>query len=125
MLKESRTKTYETLAQSAIEMLQRMGYDDIRAEWGDLEVPTALTNQATKEQFIPDITAVKHGVKHYFEIADRPENERKLVGKWKLLSVISAMKHGGFKVLTPKGTITYTQKLLSDHNIEAPILRLN
>ena len=125
MLKESRSKSYEKLLEKAIKQVQNMGYENIKASFEDFEVPASLINKNTEEEFIPDLTATKNGSKSYFEISEKEEDQTKLVGKWKLLGVMSQMKNGMFQVFVPKGKLMYTKTILKDHNIEAAIHKLN
>lgn len=125
MLKESRSKTYEKLLEKAITQVQNMGYENIKAGMGEFEAPASLVNNNTKEEFVPDLTATKNGNKSYFEISEKEEDHTKLVGKWKLLGVMSQMKNGMFQVFVPKGKLMYTKTILKDHNIEAAIHKLN
>jgi precorrin-4 methylase len=77
-----------------------------------------------EKSFIPDITATKNGGKYYFEIANRNEAERDVVGKWKLMSTLARMKNGDFRIFVPYGSMKYTNEILEKKNIEAEVIKL-
>ncbi|MDZ7846632.1 MAG: hypothetical protein U5L96_07615 [Owenweeksia sp.] len=62
---------YQQNIDRAVDYVENLGFEDIRARYEGYEEPTGLRLQGTEKTFTPDITATKNGGKYYFEIADR------------------------------------------------------
>lgn len=130
MLQESRTeKNYSQLLTKGIAVLSKKGYKQFEADLPpDYEAPPAIKSASSDTSFTPDIRAIKSGQKAYIEISERSGDKdalEKLVTKWKLLARMASIKDGVFAILTPPGTITFTQNLITQYNIEARMIRMD
>lgn len=88
---------------------------------GGYEDPKIFTNQATQEQVQPDVSFTIDNATHYSEIALKCEDTRRLVTRWKLLSIMANVKKGQLHLFAPKGHKIFTKKLVEDNNIDALI----
>lgn len=119
------TGKYQENIDRAIDYVQNLGFDEIRARYEGYDEPATLKMQGSDKAFTPDITATKNGAKFYFEIADRTEKETDVVGKWKLLSMLAGMKNGSFRIFVPYGSMKYTNEILAKKDIKAEVIKLN
>lgn len=125
MLKENREEVnYDTIISNVVQELEKKGFKDIKADIDSYDAPAMLVRKRDNLKFKPDITAVKYGNKHYFEIAKKTEKERTLVGKWQLLSTLSEMKNGNFKVYVPYGNMRFTNDIIKKYDIKADIVKI-
>lgn len=86
------------------------------------ENPKIFTSRTTQEEIQADLSFVTHGgVKHYSVVALKNENPKKTVAKWKVLSFLASMKKGKLHLLAPNGHKAFTEKLVSNHDINAVI----
>lgn len=115
---------YQETINRAVDYVVNLGFENIRARHEDYDDPAQLTMQREKKSFMPDITAMKNGGKYYFEIADRTEDEREVIGKWKLMSTLAEMKNGDFRIFVPYGSMKYTTDILERKGIKAEIIKL-
>ncbi len=109
----------------AVDYVQNLGFEDIRARHDDYDEPAHLKMKGQDKSFVPDITATKNGGKYYFEIADRTEDETEVVGKWKLMATLAEMKCGDLRVFVPYGSMKYTSEILDKKGIKAEIIKLS
>lgn len=116
---------YQDAMSRAIDYVQNLGFEDIRARHEEYDEPARLTMKGQDKAFIPDITATKNGGKYYFEIADRTENVAEIVGKWKLMATLAEMKSGDLRIFVPYGSMKYTTEILEKKNIKAEIIKLD
>lgn len=94
----------------------------LRAKHDDYEDPKVFRNKATNEEFQADLSFVTvSGVKHFTDIAMKTDAPRKLVSKWKLLSLMASHKRGKLYLMAPRGHKAFTQDLINTHNIQAVI----
>ncbi|MEO9476053.1 MAG: hypothetical protein ABJG41_10975 [Cyclobacteriaceae bacterium] len=125
MLEKSRESVpYAKLLGDVIGKVKKQGFSDIRADLEDYEAPHQITGKTNDVNFTPDLTAVKDESKNYFEIAQKIENTRDLVNKWKLLETLASMKNGTFQIYVPHGQMKFTQELVAAHNIKATLVKL-
>ena len=126
MLQESKQapKNKEFLDR-AIGQVKNMGYDEIKACHEEYDDPAAFSLKGEDVKFRPDITASKLGGKYYFEIADRTEDVKLVRGKWKLLETLAKMKNGELKIFVPRGCMKYANKVLTENQIQASIIKLS
>ncbi|MGB0177938.1 MAG: hypothetical protein ACPF9D_12285, partial [Owenweeksia sp.] len=109
----------------AVSFVINRGFEDIKARHDGYSEPATLRMMDAEDKgFIPDITATKNGGKYYFEIANRNEEEKEVVGKWKLMSTLARMKNGDFRIFVPYGSMKYTNEILEKKNIEAEVIKL-
>lgn len=124
LIEQRNEKNYQDLLNAVIEKLESSGYEDIKADLQDYESPTKMTRKQDQEEFAPDITATKGGRKHYIEISEKSDKTLKVVGKWRLLSTLSQMKNGAFKLYVPHGSMKFTQDILKNYGITAQVAKI-
>lgn len=115
---------YQEHIDRAIDYVENLGFENVRARYEGYEEPGSLRMQGTEKSFTPDITATKNGGKYYFEIADRGESSIEVVGKWKLMATLADMKGGDFRIFVPYGSMKYTNDILDNKHIKAEIIKL-
>ncbi|UII25479.1 hypothetical protein LVD15_19540 [Fulvivirga maritima] len=126
MLKQNREKTgYQEKLEMAVEKVENLGFDNIRADLPEFDTPAKLVNQNNNDVFIPDITAKsKSGKKAYFELSKKVKDTQKLVNKWKLLSTMATIKEGAFQIFVPHGSMKFTKDLVTKYNIAAELIKI-
>ncbi|MBX2842368.1 MAG: hypothetical protein KTR26_11400 [Flammeovirgaceae bacterium] len=126
MLEEYRKQSsYQKLLEKAISNIKKTGFDEIKADFEGMELPAKLVNRSTEQVFIPDATAKnRNGIKAYFEISCKVTDTEPLVSKWKLIDTLAKMKEGIFKIFVPSGTMRFTQELITQHNINATLVKI-
>ncbi len=118
------TKQFQ-FRQKAVELLQKKGYKDIKADLPDFDQPTRFTEKTSEKTFAPDMTAETLMGKDYFKIVEGDkENTQEVVSKWKLFSNLAKLKNGKFFLLVPYGKKKYTTELVKEYNIDAHMLNL-
>jgi len=123
----NKTKNSEkksALIEEAIAQLVESGHHHIKADTPEWESPSRMVNRNSGLEFTPDITAQIHGAKVYAEVAQRTEDERKLVTKWRLLETIAKMKQGNFKVFVPRGHLKFTRDLLTRYDMQPEVVKM-
>lgn len=126
MLPESKQgEEYKELLQRAVQHVQSRGFASIKAELEGYESPTHYTAQQKGISYCPDLTAMNGKGKFYFEIAYKTDATRELVSKWKLLETMAEMKHGKLNILVPYGQNRFAQELITEHKINAKLIKLD
>lgn len=119
------TPEYECMITSIASYLDKKGYERIRADLTDFERPSRLMKKGSQDAYVPDLTARKNNGKCYFEIVNTTEEHKlRTIGKWQLLSTLAESQNGKFFVLVPYGKMSYTNRLLADHNINAEVVKM-
>lgn len=125
MLRETRNKEkYNEIVLAAVDIVKNTGFTHIQADLPEYEQPTRLINKADDFAFVPDIVAEKGGQKGYFEISKKTEDLKKLIGKWKLLSLMAKLRNGIFRIFVPRGHMKFTRDLLKQYDIDADLVKL-
>ena len=115
----------KSFLQQAIKWIQKKPITNLRSVAEGYEDPRSFYHKQSKADIKPDITIeTPRGIKHYTEIAMKSENPQILVTKWKLLSMLAAMKRGNLYLLAPKGHKLFTQRLVKKYNINALVYSL-
>ena len=124
--KNIQEETYSKLVSTAVTLVKKQGFENIRADYEEYEKPAALSQQGSNTVYTPDITAYgKQQGKCYFEIVSKDaKNKDELISKWKLLSRLAQIKNGTFFLLAPRGTMRYANQIVDQYNIHADILKL-
>lgn len=105
--------------------LKVLGFIDFKSELPEHPDPRPLPNSVGSDQhFVPDMVANRKGRMAFIEIAKKTTNEQRLVLKWTMLAQIAAIKNSFFAIVTPKGTVKLTQRLLESHGIVAKTIRI-
>lgn len=123
MVQIDKAENIETLKES-IEYLENRGYENIKADMEGYETPKAYHKKGSDIDVIPDITADRNGVKHYFEVSLKSEKPNLLKSKWRFLDVLTRMKNQKFKIITRRGHYKFTNDMLSDLNLEKKLIKL-
>ncbi|MFW5700913.1 MAG: hypothetical protein ACOCWM_04410 [Cyclobacteriaceae bacterium] len=114
-----------TMISNALDIIINKGFKNIRADYKDYEKPAKLKLKGSDQEVIPDFTAKEEDGKYYFEIVRKAKRDKKaVVHKWTLLSTLANLRNGKFILLVPHGTLTYTRKLVEEHNIDAEIIKI-
>ncbi|MCB0644508.1 MAG: hypothetical protein KDC44_22845 [Phaeodactylibacter sp.] len=112
------------LVERLIEKVRRSGFKKIKATLEEYEDPQSFRNMDSDRVIVPDVTAVKNGRKHYFEVALKSSAIQKVVNKWKLLSTLADTKKGKLHLYTPRGHKSFAHRLVAKYNIKAKIVSL-
>ena len=111
--------------EQAIQLLEKKGYSDIKAELPDYESPTSFTEKSSDKSYTPDLTGTKNAGKDYFQVVEGDKkNIQDVVTKWKLFSNLARIKNGNFYLLVPYGKKKYTTELIKEYNIDAEMMKL-
>ncbi len=124
ILAKDRTPGYEQMMTNLAGYLHNRGYENIRAQAIEgYDDPSGLQKKDSSQSFTPDITARKNGDKHFFEIVDYPQKEQDLiVTKWMLLSTLARRMDGSLVLVVPHGKMSFTNRILRSHGIQANVL---
>ncbi|MBT8254804.1 MAG: hypothetical protein HKO68_13450 [Desulfobacterales bacterium] len=109
----------------AIEYLERMGFQNIKADIEGYENPKSYRKAGSDILVTPDIVAEKAGRLHYFEISLKSDEPELLKTKWRFLDVLTRMKDHRFRIITKRGHYKFTDDLLNDLNITKSTIKLN
>lgn len=113
-----------TFVERLIEKVRQGGFKKIKATLDEYEDPKSFRNMDSDRLIMPDVTAVKNGRKHYFEVALKSAAVQKVVNKWKLLSKLADAKKGKLHLYTPRGHKSFAHRLVAKYNIKAKIVSL-
>lgn len=118
------TKQESTIRKALNNIPTLRRFEKVRANIDGFETPARLTQRDNDNSYIPDITAVKNGRKSYFEIAIKSARRKHIIRKWRLLSELARIKKGKFYLLVPRGNYAFVQRTLSQHPIEAEVVKI-
>ncbi|AVI50590.1 hypothetical protein C5O00_05165 [Pukyongia salina] len=110
--------------QLSLAYLEKKGFENIKADIDGYEKPKSYHKKNSDETITPDIVAERAGIKHYFEIGLKSEKPNLLKSKWRFLEVLSRMKNHRFKIITRRGHFKFTNEMLSDLNLNKPLIKL-
>lgn len=104
----------------SLDWISKKSATSIKTNSEGYEAPKSYTNKETGEKIHPDFSfQTQSGYTCFTEIALKSESPRKLVTRWKLLSLMANAKRGKLHLLAPKGHKMFTKKLVDNHNINA------
>ncbi len=112
----------DKLYNKAITWASDRGFSNIKANFGDYERPTPYSRPKEDKPYIPDITGRKSGAKCYIEIANKEEDQKRSISKWKLLSTLAKLKGGKFFLLAPRGHKAYAERMLKKYRLDAHLI---
>lgn len=125
MKNSQKTEKFTRLVNSAVNLLESRGFDEIRADLDDYTRPATLSQRNGEIEYTPDLTARSASGKCYFEIVTKEKkSDDKVIGKWKLLSTLAKMKNGTFFLLVPRGMMRFCTETIKEYNITADILQI-
>lgn len=119
-----RRKVKRPFVRKMIAKITGKGFDNIKSISEDYDDPKSFRSLDEDIQFTPDLTAVKNGGKHYFEVAMKTDKVQKLVSKWKLMGTLANLKKGKLHLYTPRGHKTFTQKVVINYGINANVIAI-
>lgn len=108
------------LLPKAIEWVELKSVSNLKSVLEGYDSPISYMNKESQEEITPDISYRNSaGAKYFTEIAMKDDDERALVTRWKLLSILASMKKGKLNLLAPKGHKSFVSKLVEKNNINA------
>ena len=116
MIKADKDK-YSDVLEDSITYLENRGFENIKADIEGYETPKSVSKVGSDISITPDITAIKEGRKHYFDISLKSEKPKLLKSKWLFLKTLSNLKSHRFKLITKRGHYKFTQDMLEDINL--------
>ena len=112
------------LFEKSISYLEKKGYQDIKADLEGYESPKSYLKKDGDISLTPDITAMRDGRKHYFEVSVKSHKPTLLKTKWRFLEVLSNMNDQRFKIITARGHYKFTNSMLADLNLKKTPIKL-
>lgn len=122
MLKTKKKRFKKYFIKEITKKIQRKGFFNIRSITKDFEYPKAYRSLQKDYEVTPDVTALKAGNKHYFEVALKTELVHNLVSKWMLLQQLAQAQGGKLHLYAPKGHKAFAQRIINTYNIRARIV---
>ena len=115
---------HQALIQKTIDYLEGNGFDNIKADIEGCETPKSFTMITEGIGITPDIVAENNGRVQYIEVGLKSEDKRLLKTKWKLLKTWAEMKNRTYRVIAHKGSYTFSDKLMSEINLNKAAVRI-
>lgn len=116
MVKTEKEQHQDLLRQS-VEHLESRGFANIKADMAGFETPKSYIVKRTGNAVTPDITAIKDGMKYYFDLSLKSDAPTLLKSKWLLLDTLSRMRSNRFRIITFRGHYKFTDTLLAELNL--------
>ena len=108
-----------------VKWVKSKGYSDIKANVEGFDVPSSFSRSTDEDEpYIPDVTAVRGQQKHYFEIALKTEDPKRMVRKWKLLSTLAEMKNGKLHLFAPRGHKAFAERIVRERQLSADVVSI-
>jgi hypothetical protein len=111
----------ESLRSELVNWAKIHRFSNIKANIEGHEIPTAYSRPGEDKPYIPDATGVKLGVKSYFEVAMKSDNNERVIRKWKLLSTLAEMRNGHLYLFAPKGHKAFVTSIVKERNLRASV----
>ncbi|MEL6629348.1 MAG: hypothetical protein AAGF87_04220 [Bacteroidota bacterium] len=131
ILTEAQGKDPELIKKMIEKIVERKGFDQVRANADGYETPSPIRRKGTEGEpeniYIPDVTGTINGRKSYFELGMKSENDddtRALITKWRLLSDLADIKNGKLYLAVPRGHMAFTNRILADYPIRAEVVKI-
>jgi sulfite reductase beta subunit-like hemoprotein len=116
MIREQKEKNRE-LIEKTISYLEMKNFEDIRADLPGYTSPKSFVKKKDGINIVADLSAKKEGRKYFFDIGLKSQKFRLLKSKWLLLDAVAQSKSNYFRIITTRGHIQFTQKLLQEVNL--------
>lgn len=113
----SEKEKYSEILNDSIIYLEKRGYENIKADIGNYETPKSYIKKGSDINITPDIVAIKHGQKYYFDISLKSDKPKLLKSKWLFLNTLSNLKSHKFRLITTRGHYKFTEQMLEDINL--------
>ncbi len=123
MIKRDREENKEILKES-VAYLEHRGFEHIQADVEGYDPPKSYLKKDSDVVITPDIVADRAGIKHYFEISLKSDEQRLLKSKWQFLDTLTRMKNYRFKIITRRGHYKFTDEMLRELNLEKNLIKL-
>ena len=104
--------------------MKKKGFENIKANLEGYDTPKSYHKKGSDESITPNIVAERAGIKHYFEVSLKSENQHLLKSKWRFLDVLTRMRNQKFKIVTRKGHYKFTNDMLQDLNLEKTPIKI-
>jgi hypothetical protein len=115
----------ESGIERVVKWAKSKGFSNIKANVEGFDPPTAFNRSSDDEdQYIPDVTAVRGQQKHYFEVALKTEDPKRMVRKWKLLSTLAEMKNGKLHLFAPRGHKAFAERIVRERQLSADVVSI-
>jgi len=124
MVQVDKEENMETM-NDAIAYLEHRGFENIKADTEGFETPKSYHKKDSDVSITPDIVAERNGIKHYFEISLKSEKPKLLKSKWRFLEVFTRLNKHRFKIMTRKGHYSFTEKMMTELNLEKKLIKLS
>jgi hypothetical protein len=111
----------ESLRAKMVHWAKNRRFSNIKANLEGHEIPTAYTKPGEDVPYIPDATGVKLGIKSYFEVAMKSDDNERIIRKWKLLSTLAEMRNGKLYLFAPKGHKAFVMNVVKERNLHANV----
>lgn len=108
----------------SIEYLEKLGYEEIKADLEGYDAPKSYYQKNNDLHISPHIVGNRAGVKYYFNISLKTEEEEELKTKWKFFDTLSKMRDQHFNVITTRGHYKFTEDMLSELHLEKEYIKL-
>ena len=118
------TKKDYLIERALKKILSTRTFDKVKANLEGYEPPAKLTKTSGEGAFVPDITGVKGGEKHYYELAIKNSKIKETIDKWKLLGQLAQLRRGKFYLVVPKGNLAFVRRMMSRHSLRANIIKI-
>ena len=106
----------------ALAWVKKLPVKKIKANTEGYDDPKVYVNKETGEEIQADFALTSaEGNTSFVDIALKTDKPQKSITRWKLLSIMSALKNGKLHLLTPRGHKLATEKLVNKYNIDAVI----
>lgn len=103
--------------EKTIHHLEATGFEDIKADFDGYETPKSFLKKGSETKITPDIVALKNGMKYFFEISLKSDNQVMLKSKWLFLDALTRLRSNRFRIVTTKGHYKFTDSMLEDINL--------
>lgn len=123
MIKLEKTENL-TVLEDTVSYLEKKGFENIKANLEGYDTPKSYHKKGSDESITPNIVAERAGIKHYFEVSLKSENQHLLKSKWRFLDVLTRMRNQKFKIVTRKGHYKFTNDMLQDLNLEKTPIKI-
>lgn len=117
----SQSASKETFREKLVNWAKTRRFTNIKANMEGHEKPTAYSKPDEEKPYVPDATGVKLGVKSYFEVAMKSDNNERVIRKWKLLSTLAEMRNGKLYLFAPKGHKAFVTSIVKERNLRASV----
>lgn len=110
-------KNNRELIEKTISYLEMKNFEDIKVDLPGYTSPKSFVKKRDGLNVVADFSAKKDGRKYFFDIGVKSKKSNLLKTKWLLLDAVAQSKSHYFQIITTRGHIHFTQKLLQEVNL--------